>query len=358
MFLRAGQVISLLHLHARLRRALCAALCAAVCCVAAHGQVGVDDTGTGGKHIIQGRILFPSGRRSDMRLKVKLQSSASEELSVFADMNGTFAFRSLAPGSYTIIIDGGDDFETVRESVYIESDLNSSNRGIVSPSTTRPYTVQVYLQPKRNGSASPRPGVLNAALAGVPKPAADLYNKAIESRRNGDDDKAVKQLKAAVALHPGFALALKELGVLYIKMKQPDKAVETLRDALKLAPEDFATILTYGVALFNQQQFSEAEEQFRKAIQKNSSTPLAHYYLGVIMLKRHDSEGAEKELKSASEGGGREIAMAHYFLCGIYWGRREYKQAADELETYLRLAPDAPDAARTRATIKELRSQK
>jgi regulator of sirC expression with transglutaminase-like and TPR domain len=51
------------------------------------------------------------------------------------------------------------------------------------------------------------------------------------------------------------------------------------------------------------------------------------------------------------------MGMGHYYLAGIYWGRREYSRAADALEAYLKLSPQAPDAERTRATIKELRSK-
>ena len=83
---------------------------------------GVDSTGTGGIHSIQGRIYFPSGRRSDMRVMVKLQSYNSGELSVLSDANGGFTFKGLIPGSYTVVVDGGNDYETVRDSVYVETD--------------------------------------------------------------------------------------------------------------------------------------------------------------------------------------------------------------------------------------------
>src|SRR6266852_6172414 len=87
---------------------------------------GVDQTGTGGQNTIQGRIYFPSGRRSDARVMVKLQSHNSGELSVLSDANGSFSFRGLAPGSYTVVIDGGEDYETVTEAVYIETVGNNS----------------------------------------------------------------------------------------------------------------------------------------------------------------------------------------------------------------------------------------
>src|SRR5918912_1322932 len=100
MFLRAP---SLFLYRNRSRLVLCAALVAALCSAPARAQVGTDDTGTGGGHVIQGRVVFPSGQRADVRLKVRLQSSQSGELSVYTDSNGTFSFGSLMAGSYTVI---------------------------------------------------------------------------------------------------------------------------------------------------------------------------------------------------------------------------------------------------------------
>jgi Flp pilus assembly protein TadD len=347
--------------HTRTARALCALFLVALCSSAARAQIGVDDTGTGGKHVIQGRIVFPSGRRADTRLKVRLQTQSAGELSVYTDSNGYFGFRSLEAGSYTVVIEGGNDFETVRESIYIETDVNSMIRGVTLPSGTRPYTLQVYLQPKRRDgtrAAESRPGTLNASLASVPKPALELYNKALDALRNNDQVKAIEFLKEAVAAYHDFPIALTELGLLYMKQKQPAKAAEVLRDALKLSPEDYPTLFTYAVALHDSQQFSEAETQFRKAAQKNATAPLPHYYLGLILIRRREFEEAEKRFKMAVEVGGDEVPYAHKYLGGLYWNRHAYKQAADELETYLKLVPNTEEAPRRRATVKELRSKK
>src|SRR5262249_21239748 len=76
-----------------------------------------DNTGTGGRHTIQGRIYFPSGRRIDSTIQVKLQSFVFPEVRVFADSNGSFSFKSLAPASYTIVVDAGPDYEVAHENV-------------------------------------------------------------------------------------------------------------------------------------------------------------------------------------------------------------------------------------------------
>lgn len=326
----------------------------------AAGQVGgTDSTGTGGEHTIQGRLVGPSGRRSELRLKVRLESSGSGELYVFSDANGTFRFTGLRPGGYTVVVEGGEDFETAREPVLLESSTVKTRRGeIVGTPFNRPITVQVYLRPKRAGSGSTTPpGVLNAALAGVPKPAVELYHKGVEAARKNENERAADLLRHAVDAHPSFPHALSELGVTYLKLKRPEKAAEALSASLKLAPEEHWTLLAYGRALLELRRPAEAEQQFRRALKRNAASPSAHLYLGLVLLGRRELEEAERELRAAAGAGGGEAARAHYYLGGLYWEQKQYKRAAEELETYLKLSPAAPEAARLRTTIKELRAK-
>ena len=320
---------------------------------------GTDHSGTGGNHTIQGRLVGPSGRRADLRLKVRLESSGAGDLYVFSDANGTFRFTGLRPGGYTVVVEGGEEFETARESVVIEPSTLRTSRGVFGTPFSRPITLQVYLRPKHEAAgATTPPGVLNAALANVPKPAANLYLKGVEAARKNENERASDLLRQAVDMHSNFPLALSELGVVYLKLKRPEKAAESLSASLKLAPEDHKTLLAYGRALLELRRPAEAEGQFRKALKKNAASPSAHLYLGVILLGRREFEEAERELQAAAAGaGGDEVARAHYYLGGLYWELKQYKRAADELETYLKLAPSAPDAERLRTTIKGLRSK-
>jgi regulator of sirC expression with transglutaminase-like and TPR domain len=66
---------------------------------------------------------------------------------------------------------------------------------------------------------------------------------------------------------------------------------------------------------------------------------------------------AETELQLSAKANSPDVAVTHKYLGGLYWGRREYKRAAEELETYLKLMPKAADADRTRAAIKELKEK-
>lgn len=333
---------------------------ALLCFPAAQAQSGggVDQTGTGGRHTIQGRIYFPSGRRTDVRAKIRLDSYTNGTLMVLSDPNGSFRFTGLNPGSYTVVVDMGEEYEIATEHVYIEGDGSSLPRDIPVPTVSRLYTVQISLQLKAVVDAG-KTGVVNAALAATPPAPRELYRKAMDSAKAGDNKKAVEQLHAAVAIYPNFPLALNELGVQYLILKQPEKAAQALDAALKLSPEEFLPRLNYGIALAEAKNFHEAEIQLRQALKKTDSSPVAHLYLGITLMSLRDYPEAEKELLRSITLGGESmsLAQAHYYLGGIYWHKKENKAAADQLELYLKLAPNSPDSARTRATIKELRAQ-
>lgn len=331
-------------------------------CVAALAQGGVGSTrglpgSAGGIHTIQGRIYFPPGRAAT-QVKVRLEGNLIGSNSTASNADGSFIFQSLSAGTYQVIIDAGPDYEPFRESVTIEG--TSGFEGRVSPQN---ISVQVTLRLKGSGGSS-----TNAALEKVPVKARDLYGKGMEAAAKGDAKKAVEHLSGAVAAYPEFALALDALGVQYLKLGQADKAAESLQAALKFAPDDMGARLNYGIALLNQKKFNEAEMQLRQVLTKNQAIPTAHMYLGISLIsqsrdektKQFDAakyEEAQKEFEVAAGTGKDEVAQAHRYLGGIYWGNKNYKRAADEFETYLKLSPKAPDAEKLRAAIKDLRSK-
>ena len=104
-------------------------------------------------------------------------------------------------------------------------------------------------------------------------------------------------------------------------------------------------------------QAKEAEDYLRESLKLNNAVPSAHMYLGIALLRLNKFDEAEKELLVATGANATYLAMANYYLGGIYWAKRDYKKAADELETYLKLSPKAPDAEQVRGTIKDLRSK-
>jgi tetratricopeptide (TPR) repeat protein len=328
-------------------------LLAAGCCGVTLAQGGVGSTRglpgtTDGIHVIKGHVYFPVEPKDGKRLKVTLKSPATIDQTAITDEDGTFTFNRLRAENYTLIVEGGSEFDQAIEYVHLERQSSGAS------------SVNLAIHLKLKGTAE--------AFSKIPKQARDLYSKGMEAAAKGESKKAVEHLSGAVAAYHDFPQALGELGMQYLRIGQADKAIESLEAALKLTPGDTLARLNYGFALLNQKKLSEAEAQLRQVLAKNSALPTAHMYLGMALITMSKDEKtrqfdvakyteAQKEFEIAVSTGKDEVAQAHRYLGGIYWGNKDYKRAADEFETFLKLMPKASDAEKLRGYITELRSK-
>lgn len=309
---------------------------------------GIDsDPGMGmkkGTNIIDGRVSYPSGQAVDRRIRVRLSSVNVGEFATMTDNNGAFAFRRLRDGTYFLTVDAGKEYQQATETVTF-----FDNRGQI-------LAVQIELKLKPQSRNSP--GVVNAALAGVPKPALEFYKQALEARQAGDRQKAIESLKKALALYPEFVVALNEIGVQYQQAGELDKAIEAFRTAIKLSPNAFVLRLNFGFVLMQKKQYVEAEAEFRRATELKDSSTVAHLYRGKAFIKLGQYAEGEKELLRVISLGGEDVAMAQRYLGAIYIEQKKKAQAVEALEKYLSLAPKARDAEQVREIVKQLRGQK
>lgn len=301
--------------------------------------------GTGGNHSIHGRIRLPSDFPASS-IRIKLESTNAVTLSGFSDNQGAFFFNNLEPGNYTVIIDAGEEYEQIRETVTINRETLSS--------LSRTYSLLFYLRAKNNQKT--KAGVINASLARVPEAALDQFKKALKAIEKNNTKAAIERLNEAIRLYPQFAEAYAELGSLYLKTGEIDKASESLSRSLALNDKNLEAKLNYGIILLNKRKMVEAEKTLSEVVKTVDSAPVARMYLGIALIGLNKIEEAEKQFKQAiSIKDDADLAQAHRYLGGIYWSRKDYRAAADELEKYLTLAPKSPDAEKIRATVKQLR---
>ncbi|MFS8085749.1 MAG: tetratricopeptide repeat protein [Acidobacteriota bacterium] len=318
--------------------------------VAVHAQGGVGSTrglpeSSSGIHSIQGRVYLPSGQRAGPGIAIRLEGNVVGSRRSSTDLDGTFMFHSLPASDYSLVIEGGPDYEPIRESVTIYG--NTGGVGM-SPSG-QTIMLDIHLRPKGAAAAG--------AFPGVPRPAVDSYKKGMEFVRSGDSKKAIEQFSNALATYPRFPEALNELGLQYRKLTQWDKARETFEELLKLKPNDADVQTNLGMAFFNLKKFDEAEIHLRESVKLNGKIPTGHYYLGLTLVALKRYADAQTEFELAITNGGENLPQAHKYLGGIYMSTHRNKEAADELEKYLKLDPKAADAERIRTTVKELRSK-
>ena len=297
------------------------------------------------RNTIQGDILTPNGTRLDHPVMVWLSTNRGE-LSTTSNGNGSFVFRQLGGGRFTVRVDAGEQYEQATEVVDI---TDSGSAGNISR-LGQIYSVQIHLRPK---SGPPLvKGVISAN--DPPQTALDLFNKALQSVKEGRRDKAIEQLKSAIAIHPTFVAALNGLGVQYLKLGNNQAAFDAFTSALKLTPDSFWLHLNCGISLFGLNKPAEAETQFAAALAKNEASGSAHLYHARALIALNRLDDAEKDLKRAIEIGGDDVKLAHRYLAGIYVEKGENVEAVKQLELYLKVSPDSKETDQIKNLIKEL----
>jgi tetratricopeptide (TPR) repeat protein len=305
---------------------------------------GATDVGLGGGNAITGMIVLSNGQRLQRRVSIRLQTMTKGDRVAMTDDYGNFAFRGLVSGEYRLVIDKEEEFEPYSQSVEVRQ---------FQGFPPQLYTLNIRLQLK--GRVAAKPGVLNAELANVPKRALVHYNNAAELAKKNDRTGAIEELKLAIKEYPAFMLAFNELGVQYLKFNQLEDADQAFQDALKIQPDAFPALVNRGIANVMMKRYGEAVPILRKALKKNDQSAVAHYFLGQALANLGLFEDAEKELLASLTLGGEEMKEAHRLLAIIYSSRGAKKQAAAELEAYLKLAPDTPDAEKLKEKIRELK---
>ena len=334
----------------RLLLAVLCALCFAIPTMSQGGvlqQPGGTDTGLGGGNAISGTVLSPTGQRVQSHVSVRLQTMTKGDRLTVTDDNGNFSFRQLPNGEYTVVIDKEKEYEPFRQTVDVRQYTGTPAQN---------YPLNIRLEPK--GGATAKPGVLNAEFANVPPRAVASYQKALQSAQAGKNKEAIDELQQAISEYPDFMLAYTLLGVQYLAVGDLAKAEESLTSALKLKPDAFDPLMNYGIALVLLNRYAEAIPQLRAALKQKDQSAKGHYYLGRALAYQQRYDDAITELNLAIQLGGDQMKECHRYLAAIYNARGDKQRAIDELEIYLKLAPNSKDADHLRQLVKDLRASK
>lgn len=301
----------------------------------AGGLTETTNTRLGGNNYIVGTVYSPDGVPITTRMRIKLTSPEWGDILATTDDRGKFVFSGVGSGVYTIVIDREKEYEPVSHEVEIV-------RGRSTVPET--YFVSIRLRAVEEKQPKTGPAVISAANAGVPKAALDHYEAASKLSHEKDYKGAIKELKLAVSEYPPFVSAHNQIGVLYLRLNEFDNAEEAFKAALKINPEAYEPLLNRGIALYRLGKFKDAETTFRKTLKVKPDSSVSHYYLGRTLNKLGRNEDAETALLTCLKMNPDDFKEAHRLLAAIYLDRGALPRVIEELETYLKVVPTAPDA--------------
>jgi tetratricopeptide (TPR) repeat protein len=290
----------------------------------------------GGGFTVFGRVSLPDGRPAT-RVKVKLDGARGLTQETLSDDQGNYEFRGMTAGRYRMSATNPNDPEQYSDRA--ESD------------TTRAYSnrlqIDIYLRlPLHSNREKPNPGTLNVAEAtqNIPKPARQAYEKGLKFQKENQADKALASFNQALELYPDYFQALTDRANLFM---QYNKLTESLADfdrALQINPKYSPALRGAGYCNIQLRKYEEAIVQLEKSITYEPKVPLTHMLLGYANLSLNRYEVAKQSLQQALKLGADNAPRARVYLAEVLAHEGKFKEAADEIRTYLRLKPNAADA--------------
>jgi tetratricopeptide (TPR) repeat protein len=104
-------------------------------------------------------------------------------------------------------------------------------------------------------------------------------------------------------------------------------------------------------------ELPEAIESMRRAIILDQSSINANLWLGMLLRETSKLNEAETYLKQADQLAASKSSDAQWQLALLFNQLKRYKEAADELELFLKTQPDAKDKALIKKLIQRFREQ-
>ena len=192
----------------------------------------------------------------------------------------------------------------------------------------------------------------------VPEPARKEFERATAMLQKTEQRKeGIETLKKAIDFFPLYFEALELLGTEYVKQKEYEEAIPVLSKAIEVNARAYQSLNSLSVAQYNLKQMPQAIESMRRAITLNQKSVNANLFLGMLLRQSSRFDEAEKYLKDANQLAAGKNADAHWELALLFNQMKKYKEAADELEVFLKVQPEARDTELIKKLIQRLRQQ-
>jgi tetratricopeptide (TPR) repeat protein len=200
---------------------------------------------------------------------------------------------------------------------------------------------------------------VSATSLAAPKDARAAFDKGLEALKKNKPGDAQKDFENAVRIYPAYAAAWFELGNLASGRGQLDDALRSFQTAIQADPKYVEPYLSVAAIESVKKQWPQLAEATTELLRLDSyDYPQAYYLNALAAYYLKDLAAAEKSAREAErlDAQGR-FPKTWQLLGAILANRGAYPEAAEQLRQYLKLAPQAPDAAAARAKLAQLEAR-
>jgi tetratricopeptide (TPR) repeat protein len=299
---------------------------------------------------IYGTVRLPDGSLA-AKVVVQLSSQLSPPLQVFTDDLGRYEISNIPRGHFWLTALNSSDPDQFSDPVEFETSRSTPSRMLIN----------IYLRARvkielgnREGSAV----VISTVVAQrVPKSARKAFEQALKYQSKNQRERALESYSRSIDIFPIYIQAYAGRGHLRIASMQVEEAAADFSHALKLDNSYEPALRGLGICRFQQENYEGALEYFERAIAVSPRNAINHLFSGICHMQLDRYDVARAALEKALAIDPRSAVRAHVHLANLWIKENRPKEAIAELEDYLAAVPNAPDAEKQRAILKQLRGK-
>ena len=190
----------------------------------------------------------------------------------------------------------------------------------------------------------------------APKDARNAYEKGVANIKKRKWPDAERDLVSAVEKYPKYAVAWYDLGRVYQQQNKLDEANRAHSEAIKNDPKFISPYGQLAALGMVQQKWDDVALYTSQLLKLNPFvTPDIYFYSAAANYNLQNVELAEKHAREAARlDTQHQIPRINYLLGLIFIDRHDYKNATESLQTYLKLSPNASDAAAVKQMLADI----
>jgi tetratricopeptide (TPR) repeat protein len=194
--------------------------------------------------------------------------------------------------------------------------------------------------------------VLVAAFAAISL--GQSLEEGIEQLHAAKNTEAASTFRSVLEQDPTSGRARYYLIQALIDDKKIDEAAKVLADIPNECKDTDYLELARAWVDVNSKDYEGARKSLEKALDMNADNPELPYVRGVLELTQKNYSAAAADLERAVEVTPTN-ANAHYYAGLAYNGLKKPDKMVNQFQTFLKLAPDSPNAAKVRSLLRAVR---
>jgi tetratricopeptide (TPR) repeat protein len=297
----------------------------------------------GGPHdfIISGTVRRDETDEPVAGVRLQLLTAAGNvaHSSVLTSDSGDFSFGQFAPGRYEVVAER-DGYQPVR----VEVEVSRYDQPNV-----------IVRMRKQLVAPNPTGDVTTAHQLAIPQKARAAFEKGIaKADSHADYKNAVLDFQRAVSIYPDYYEAYTEMGTAYVRLKDFAAAEKALRQSIEMSAQKYVPpLMLLSMLLNDQNRSSEAEPLARQVIAVDPTAWRGQYELSRALLALRRLPEAEASAYAARDLK-PENPDIYLLLSEIHRHTQNPSALLQDIDAYLKLAPQGPAAAQVRNLREQL----